>query len=189
MSAVVARWKCRRSPSPTARPDWYRALFATHALTVVDIGTGSGKWVLEVADEFPTARVIGLDLSPIQPTYVARNAEFIVEDVNEGMGFSDASTDLVHSRCPLLRHCLIQVTSRRHHRDTVAPLSPRNTPNIGPPRWLGPTNRTRIPLCHVQQRHSPPQLGTKRGTDPRPTGPKNRWPNSCKKTSGRSAGF
>jgi hypothetical protein len=54
--------------------------------------------VLEVADEFPSARVIGLDLSPIQPTFVARNAEFIVEDVNEGMSFSDASTDLVHSR-------------------------------------------------------------------------------------------
>jgi tRNA G46 methylase TrmB len=83
----------RRSPIQIGTP-----CFATQALIVVDIGTGSGKWVLEVADEFPSARVIGLDLSPIQPTFVARNAEFIVEDVNEGMSFSDASTDLVHSR-------------------------------------------------------------------------------------------
>jgi ubiquinone/menaquinone biosynthesis C-methylase UbiE len=64
----------------------------------VDIGTGSGKWVLEVAAEYPSTRVIGMDLSPIEPTTVPTNAEFIVEDVNQGTGLSDASTDLVHSR-------------------------------------------------------------------------------------------
>jgi hypothetical protein len=39
-----------------------------------------------------------MDLSPIQPTLVPSNAEFIVEDVNQGIGLSDASTDFVHSR-------------------------------------------------------------------------------------------
>lgn len=67
-------------------------------LIKVDIGTGSGKWVIEVAEQVPSARVVGLDLSPIQPTLVPSNAEFIVEDVTQGIGFSDASTDLVHSR-------------------------------------------------------------------------------------------
>jgi len=67
-------------------------------LIPVDIGTGSGRWVVEVADEYPTARVIGFDLSPIQPSLVPSNAEFIVQDVNEGISLTDASTDLVHSR-------------------------------------------------------------------------------------------
>jgi hypothetical protein len=42
-----------------------------------------------------------MDLSPIQPTIVPTNAEFIVGDVNQGTGLSDASTDLVHSRYQL----------------------------------------------------------------------------------------
>jgi hypothetical protein len=67
-------------------------------LIPVDLGTGSGKWVLEVANEYPSTRVIGMDLSPIQPTFVPTNAEFIVEDVNQGISLSDASTDVVHSR-------------------------------------------------------------------------------------------
>jgi len=39
-----------------------------------------------------------MDLSPIQPTIVPDNAEFIVQDVNQGIGLSDASTDVVQSR-------------------------------------------------------------------------------------------
>jgi len=65
---------------------------------IVDIGTGSGKWVIEVADEHSTARVIGTDLSPIQPTEVPANAEFILMDLTEGLQFDDGSTDLVQSR-------------------------------------------------------------------------------------------
>jgi len=66
---------------------------------IVDVGCGTGEWVIEVAEEFPTAYVYGLDLSPIQPTYVPDNAEFIVTDISEGMpDFDDGRTDVVHSR-------------------------------------------------------------------------------------------
>ena len=34
---------------------------------VLDIGTGTGIWAMDFADEHPSARVIGTDLSPIQP--------------------------------------------------------------------------------------------------------------------------
>ena len=34
---------------------------------VLDIGTGTGIWAIDFADEYPSARVIGTDLSPIQP--------------------------------------------------------------------------------------------------------------------------
>ena len=66
---------------------------------LVDIGCGSGAWVLEVGDKFTKTRVIGTDLSPIQPVEdLPDNVEFIVSDMTEGLPFNDGSTDLVHSR-------------------------------------------------------------------------------------------
>ena len=62
------------------------------------MGTGSGRWVIEVADDYPTAHVIGVDLSPIQPTDVPTNAEFILMDLTQGLEFDDGTTDLVQSR-------------------------------------------------------------------------------------------
>jgi len=63
------------------------------------MGCGTGEWAIEVADEFPSASVYGLDLSPIQATYVPDNVEFIVTDVSEGLvDFDDGRTDLVQSR-------------------------------------------------------------------------------------------
>ena len=34
---------------------------------VLDIGTGTGIWAIDFADEYPSAKVVGTDLSPIQP--------------------------------------------------------------------------------------------------------------------------
>lgn len=36
---------------------------------ILDIGTGTGLWAIEMADRFPNAIVTGTDLSPIQPTW------------------------------------------------------------------------------------------------------------------------
>lgn len=38
-----------------------------HPIKILDIGTGTGKWCVEVAKEYPNAQIIGTDLSPIQP--------------------------------------------------------------------------------------------------------------------------
>ena len=58
-----------------------------------------GLWALEVADKFPTARVIGMDLSPIQPEDVPRNCEFVVGDLTQDLeDYNDGSMDLIHSR-------------------------------------------------------------------------------------------
>ena len=74
-------------------------LFAfRQVLREVDIGTGTGAWAVEVADQFSSAVVYGTDLSPIQPKRVPPNAEFRVEDITRGLDFADGSTDLVHSR-------------------------------------------------------------------------------------------
>lgn len=71
----------------------------------MDIGCGSGAWCVEVADRYPSAIVVGMDLSPIQPTLVPTNCEFIVADLTQGLDFHDGSQDLVQSRycIPLIR--------------------------------------------------------------------------------------
>jgi methylase of polypeptide subunit release factors len=34
---------------------------------VLDVGTGTGIWAIDYADEHPDTQVVGVDLSPIQP--------------------------------------------------------------------------------------------------------------------------
>ena len=54
---------------------------------------------MEVAEQYPTARVIGVDLSPFQRTHVPENCEFRTGDITADLDqFQDGSTDLIHSR-------------------------------------------------------------------------------------------
>ncbi|KAF4467052.1 phosphoethanolamine n-methyltransferase 3 [Fusarium albosuccineum] len=54
--------------------------------------------LVEFADEHPSAAVVGIDLSPIQPHFVPPNCRFKVDDVNEDWTFSDNFFDFVHVR-------------------------------------------------------------------------------------------
>ncbi|EFY84812.1 UMTA methyltransferase family protein [Metarhizium acridum CQMa 102] len=100
---------------------------------IVDLGTGAGYWALDgirrhqtlfshpiaditvltvhrtVAEKFPSARVIGTDLSPIQPQWAPPNTEFRVEDLDdEHRPWSSIYTgaDAIHTRAllPTLRN-------------------------------------------------------------------------------------
>ncbi|KAI9728512.1 MAG: hypothetical protein M1834_007650 [Cirrosporium novae-zelandiae] len=66
--------------------------------SALDVATGTGIWAVEFADKFPSAKVIGTDLSPIQPRFVPPNCSFIVED-SDNREWSDAEgltmTDLI----------------------------------------------------------------------------------------------
>ena len=90
---------------------------------IVDLGTGVGLWAqdsvflrtstrryhrltlsISVAENFPSARVIGTDLSPIQPHWTPPNVEFRVEDLedeNRPWTRIYADADLIHIRALL----------------------------------------------------------------------------------------
>ncbi|KAG7055435.1 umta methyltransferase family protein [Colletotrichum scovillei] len=48
---------------------------------ILDIGTGTGLWAVEMGDVFENAEVLGIDLSPIQPEWVPPNVKFEIDDV------------------------------------------------------------------------------------------------------------
>lgn len=54
--------------------------------------------VSDFADEFPSAEVIGTDLSPIQPSWVPPNVKFELEDAAETWTWPENTFDFVHMR-------------------------------------------------------------------------------------------
>ncbi|KAL7270647.1 hypothetical protein RUND412_006641 [Rhizina undulata] len=65
---------------------------------ILDIGTGSGIWAIDIAETYPDSRVIGVDLSPIQPQWVPPNVIFEVDDIEDTWEYRDNSFDFIHIR-------------------------------------------------------------------------------------------
>lgn len=72
--------------------------------SILDVGSGTGRWAIEMAQLFPQARVIGVDVTPSpaetsamydQPT---PNYAFIAGNVLEGLPFPDGSFAFTHQR-------------------------------------------------------------------------------------------
>ncbi|KAK4168200.1 S-adenosyl-L-methionine-dependent methyltransferase [Cladorrhinum sp. PSN259] len=65
---------------------------------VVDVGTGTGIWAIDFADTYPHVNVLGIDISPIQPSWVPPNLEFQIDDVTRPWTFEPNSVDYIHMR-------------------------------------------------------------------------------------------
>jgi hypothetical protein len=52
----------------------------------------------EFADANPSAEVVGVDLSPIQPSFVPPNCRFEVDDINQDWTYPNDHFDFVHVR-------------------------------------------------------------------------------------------
>jgi len=70
-----------------------------HPQRVLDFATGTGIWAMDFADEFPSAFVVGTDLSPIQPGYLPPNCSFYIDDVESEWTFNpEEAFDFIHGR-------------------------------------------------------------------------------------------
>jgi ubiquinone/menaquinone biosynthesis C-methylase UbiE len=65
---------------------------------ILDLGTGTGIWAIDIADLYPSASVVGTDLSPVQPTDVPPNLQFEIDDFEQDWTFQRDSFDLIHWR-------------------------------------------------------------------------------------------
>ncbi|KAK5653053.1 hypothetical protein OQA88_9339 [Cercophora sp. LCS_1] len=65
---------------------------------VLDVGTGTGLWAIDFADKYPSAEVIGTDLSPIQPTWIPPNLSFQIDDCTQEWTFPENTFDFIHIR-------------------------------------------------------------------------------------------
>ncbi|KAM0378678.1 hypothetical protein ACHAPY_006385 [Fusarium culmorum] len=64
---------------------------------VLDLGTGTGIWAIDFADDHPSSEVIGTDLSPIQPDWTPTNCVFEVDDFEDPWVYK-RPFDYIHAR-------------------------------------------------------------------------------------------
>lgn len=90
----------------------------TAPTSILDVGAGTGRWAVEMAQTFPNANVIGVDVKP--PAVDERgemathadprpqNYTFILANLLEGLPFADGAFDYTHQR--------LLFTAIPHHR-------------------------------------------------------------------------
>ncbi|KIX95772.1 uncharacterized protein Z520_08480 [Fonsecaea multimorphosa CBS 102226] len=64
---------------------------------VLDLGAGTGTWAIEFADVYPSAVVVGVDISPTMPKIVPPNVQFEIDDVQDPWTYSKQA-DYIHCR-------------------------------------------------------------------------------------------
>ena len=64
---------------------------------VLDVGTGTGTWAIEFAEEHSSAEVTGVDLSPVQPAFIPPNCQFVVDDIEYDWAYGK-TFDFIHGR-------------------------------------------------------------------------------------------
>jgi SAM-dependent methyltransferase len=65
---------------------------------ILDLGCGTGIWSIDIADMFPSAQVIGVDIAPTQPEWVPSNCSFELDDMEQPWTWKKNSFDYIFSR-------------------------------------------------------------------------------------------
>ncbi|KAG8904698.1 hypothetical protein FRC01_008636, partial [Tulasnella sp. 417] len=86
--------------------------------SVLDVGSGSGTWVIEMGKQFPHVEVVGLDLAPLNlSSEPPSNCRFECDDVNLGLLHYKGCFDVVHASCVTLG-----ITNCRKFMDEVVEI-------------------------------------------------------------------
>ncbi|ETW86799.1 hypothetical protein HETIRDRAFT_153621 [Heterobasidion irregulare TC 32-1] len=64
----------------------------------LDLGCGSGSWIMDVARDFPNCQAVAVDLVPMQAEDMPPNCRSEVDDINLGMQHFYGDFDVVHTR-------------------------------------------------------------------------------------------
>ncbi|KAJ6623079.1 hypothetical protein B0H10DRAFT_2011056 [Mycena sp. CBHHK59/15] len=64
----------------------------------LDLGCGSGAWIMELAREFPTSFAVAVDLVPMQSLTMPDNCRSEVDDINLGLEHFYGDFNVVHAR-------------------------------------------------------------------------------------------
>ncbi|KAI0685087.1 hypothetical protein BC835DRAFT_1421619 [Cytidiella melzeri] len=87
----------------------------------VDLGCGSGSWILDLAREFPHVSTVAVDLVPMQVLNMPPNCRSEVDDVNLGLQHFYGEFNVVHARlissgirdyCGLVDHIALTLRPR-----------------------------------------------------------------------------
>ncbi|KAI8888804.1 S-adenosyl-L-methionine-dependent methyltransferase [Backusella circina FSU 941] len=66
---------------------------------VLDLGSGPGTWLMDVATEHPASEFIGIDMSDVFPSTIRPpNVSFKLGNILEGLDYPDNTFDMVHFR-------------------------------------------------------------------------------------------
>ncbi|KZS94701.1 hypothetical protein SISNIDRAFT_484240 [Sistotremastrum niveocremeum HHB9708] len=65
---------------------------------IMDLGSGSGVWAVEMAQVYPSARVVGIDLVAAVPPPIPPNCLFVPGSLTGGTCMMWAQYDIVHAR-------------------------------------------------------------------------------------------
>ncbi|KAF1815802.1 S-adenosyl-L-methionine-dependent methyltransferase [Eremomyces bilateralis CBS 781.70] len=64
---------------------------------ILDLGTGTGIWAIDMGDQYPSADVLGNDLADNQPRNVPPNVRFEIDDIEQEWIYSEGF-DYIHMR-------------------------------------------------------------------------------------------
>ncbi|KAJ7148908.1 S-adenosyl-L-methionine-dependent methyltransferase [Mycena filopes] len=83
---------------PPCLPDIMRNDVPGETKACLDLGCGSGAWIIELAREFPRSVIVGVDLAPMQSLTMPDNCRSEVDDINLGLEHFYGDFNVVHAR-------------------------------------------------------------------------------------------
>ncbi|KAJ7150329.1 hypothetical protein C8R46DRAFT_1124641 [Mycena filopes] len=83
---------------PPCLPDIMRNDVPGETKACLDLGCGSGAWIMELAREFPQSVTVAVDLVPMQSLTMPDNCRSEVDDINLGLEHFYGDFNVVHAR-------------------------------------------------------------------------------------------